>query len=49
MKIWGAHVCSVLAMAFCHRELFLKANQHLGLSIRVVGSHISRNLGPFTP
>jgi hypothetical protein len=22
MSIWGAHACSVLAMAFCHRELF---------------------------
>src|SRR5215475_10922091 len=22
--VWGAHACSVLAMAFCHRELFLK-------------------------
>jgi hypothetical protein len=21
MNIWGAHACSVLAMAFCHREL----------------------------
>src|SRR5436190_2253324 len=40
MKIRGAHAWSVLAMAFCHRELHLKSDQRLVLSIHVVGFHI---------
>ena len=41
--------CSVLAMAFCHRELFLKSDINNWRSVlRVDGSHISRNRGRFT-
>jgi hypothetical protein len=26
-SLWGAYACSVLAMAFCHRELFLSMDR----------------------
>src|SRR4029077_14128568 len=49
VKIRGAHACSVLAMAFCHRELLSNLNQHRALITRVVSSHISKSLGRFMP
>jgi hypothetical protein len=49
MKIREAHAGSVLALAFCHRDLFSSVNQYRVLITRVVGPHISKSLGRFMP